>query len=138
MEHLAKGPTGTSNKILIVDDEVAIASFLGDLLSSRGYATSIFTSSEMALEHCRTNLADYGLIISDICMPNLTGDQFAQQIHSINKNMPIVLCSGYCDHTSKQELLENGIYEYLEKPINSSKLLKIINELQLEQRIETY
>lgn len=136
MTHLAESPSNAYKKILIVDDDAAVANFFDDLLRSRGYTTNIFTDSEAALAHCKTNLSDYGLIISDVCMPNLPGDLFAQQIHSINKNIPIILCSGYCSHTNKQTLLERGIYEFIDKPVNSSKLLKIINELQLGQNIE--
>jgi len=118
-------------RILIVDDNEALAEYFSDFLTSNGFNTTVFNCSQTALDYCKINLHQYKLVMSDICMPNMTGDQFAKEILSIDPNMPIILCSGYMDHISEEQLLNIGIKHFMEKPINSSKLLTIIGELNL-------
>lgn len=119
-------------KVLIIDDDAAIANYFSDLLASRGYHTTTFNDSVAALQHCESQLENYDLIISDVCMPDLPGDQLAMQLLKINPNKPIILCSGYTDHTSSQQLKQIGIPYFIEKPIDRSRLFKIIDELQLK------
>ena len=123
--------TAMTAKILIVDDNESVAEYFSDLLISNGFATTVFNSSNDALNYCKTNLHDYKLVISDICMPNMTGDQLAKEILNLDSDMPIILCSGYMEHISREQLLEIGIKNFMEKPINSAKLLTIIDELNL-------
>ena len=118
-------------KILIVDDNESVAEYFSDLLISNGFDTTVFNSSRDALNYCKTNLHHYKLVISDICMPNMTGDQLAKEILNLDSGMPIILCSGYMEHISREQLLDLGIKNFMEKPINSEKLLTIIGELNL-------
>lgn len=118
-------------KILIVDDNEPVAEYISDLLISHGFHTTIFTSSKHALDYCKANLQKYRLVISDICMPDMNGDQLAREILSLDSDMPIILCSGYVDHISKEQLLDIGIKEFMDKPIDSAKLLTIIGDLNL-------
>jgi len=118
-------------KILIIDDNEAVAEYFSELLKSNGFNTTVFNCSEKALAYCKSNLHRYQLVISDIRMPNINGDQLAKEILRLNPNMPIILCSGYMDHISRKQLLDIGIKDFMEKPINSSKLLTTIGELNL-------
>ena len=118
-------------KILIIDDNESVAEYFSDFLTSHGFQTTIFNSSKNALDYCKTNLHEYNLVISDICMPEISGDQLAKEILKLNSTMPIILCSGYFEHISKNELLNIGIHSFMEKPINSSKLLTVIGQLNL-------
>jgi len=110
-----------TSKILIVDDNESVAEYFSDFLISNGFETTVFNSSKAALNYCKENLHQYKLVISDICMPDITGDQLAKEILSLDSNMPIILCSGYMEHVSKEQLLNIGIKSFMDKPINSSK-----------------
>ena len=118
-------------KILIVDDDESLAEYFSDLLLSQGYETTVFNSSKAALNYCKTNLSDFNLVISDICMPEMQGDELAKEILSLKSDMPIILCSGYNEHTSRQQLLDLGVKNFMDKPVDSSKLLGVINDLKL-------
>lgn len=119
-------------KVLIIDDDTAVAGYFSDLLISRGYQTTTFNDSVAALQHCESRLDEYDLIISDVCMPGLPGDQLAMQLLKLNPNKPIILCSGYTDHTSSLQLKQIGIRYFIDKPVDRSRLFKIIDELQSE------
>jgi len=118
-------------KILIVDDDESLAEYFSDLLLSQGFETAVFNNSKAALNYCKTNLDDFSLVISDVCMPEMKGDELAKEILSLNSDMPIILCSGYTEHTSKQQLLDLGIKSFMDKPVDSAALLDVINNLKL-------
>lgn len=120
-----------TTKIMIVDDDKPLSEYFSTLLESNGYLTTVFNDSQAALNYCKSNLNDYSLVISDICMPHIQGNVLAREILNINPNMPIILCSGYCANISKQDLLDSGVKRFMDKPINSSILLKTIDELKL-------
>ena len=116
-------------RVLIVDDEELVAGYFSDLLLSVGCETTIFHDSHAALENFKMRLDDYDLVISDICMPNMTGDCLAEEILKLRPDMPIVLCSGYSPHVDKQKVLDLGVKEFMKKPIDSLKLVQIVSEL---------
>lgn len=123
-------PLGSSDfKVLIIDDEISMAQYLSDLMVSNGHETTIFNDSQKALEHAKSKLDDYNLVLSDVCMPNMTGDCLAEEILSIKPDMPVILCSGYAPHVDKQKLLERGVMAFMEKPVNTSRLLQIVGDL---------
>ena len=78
-----------SKSILLVDDEPDIVNLFKDLLKNRDYEVIGFTNPREALEHYKTNCAQYGLVISDIRMPGMTGFDFAKEYQK--KLMPLFL-----------------------------------------------
>jgi len=118
-------------RVLIVDDEELMAEYLSDLLLSVDCETTVFLDSQAALEFFKPRLNDYDLVVSDISMPVLNGERLAEEILNMRPDMPVVLCSGYAPHTDKNELLNMGIKEFIPKPIDSSKLLQIVDELKM-------
>lgn len=120
-----------SLRVLIVDDNESLAEYYSDLLTLNGCQTTVFYNSLDALADFKFKQNNYDLVLSDISMPDMNGDELALEILKVKPDIPIVLCSGFHPETTDQELLNLGIKEFLPKPIDSSKLLNIINELKL-------
>jgi len=120
-----------SLRVLIVDDNVSLAEYYSDLLTLNGCKTTVFNNSIDALTEFQFKLNNYDFVLSDISMPNMNGDELAVEMLKVKPEIPIVLCSGFHPETSDQELLDLGIRDFLPKPIDSSRLLDIINELKL-------
>jgi len=118
-------------RVLIVDDNESLAEYYSDLLTLNGCKTTVFNNSLEALSSFKFKQNNYDFVLSDISMPNMNGDELAVEMLKVNPNIPIVLCSGFHPQTTDQELLNLGIKDFLPKPIDSSKLLNIINELKL-------
>lgn len=116
--------------VLIVDDEEFVADYFSDLLLSRGCTTTVFYDSMAALDNFKSSINHYDLVLSDICMPNMDGEQLAKNILNIRPDMPIILCSGYTPYTGQKKLQEMGIKDFLPKPIESGRLLDIVEELR--------
>lgn len=116
-------------KVLIIDDEALMAEYFSDLLITKGCVTTVFNDSVAALEHLKSHKNSYSLVLSDINMPKLRGDDLAKEILNLYPDMPVILCSG--EYIDKNNLQAIGVKEFLQKPIDSTKLFQIINELKL-------
>jgi CheY-like chemotaxis protein len=69
------------------------------------------------------------MIITDMTMPRMTGIALAEAILSENKNIPIILCSGYNETITRSEIGAIGIQAFLEKPLDTHLLLRTIRTL---------
>jgi len=87
---LAKEP----RKILLVDDETAVLDVTTRMLEMLGYKVTATSSSVNALDLFRTDPDQFDLVITDMTMPNMTGDELASKIMKIRPGMPVILYSG--------------------------------------------
>jgi nitrogen-specific signal transduction histidine kinase len=106
-----------SERILFVDDEVPIADMSRQRLSMLGYKVTTVNSSRQALEHLAQAPEDYDLMITDMTMPRMSGDQLAIEVKKIKPDIPIILCTGYSKKISKERARAMGIDAFLMKPI---------------------
>ncbi|NOX08421.1 MAG: PAS domain S-box protein [Gammaproteobacteria bacterium] len=113
-------------RILVVDDEVALAEFIAEVLGHHGYRVHLEYDSKSALNHFSHHIDDYDLLIADQDMPYMTGIELAQEVLALRGNIPVILMTGYSD---KQYEGVQGIDSVLYKPFQSSDLLKNIDKL---------
>jgi DNA-binding NtrC family response regulator len=116
---------------MVVDDEVDIVSVFKRSLELRGYEVFAFTNPLLALEHLKTNVDRYGLLISDVRMPIMNGLDFAKEAQKISLHLPIVIMSAF-SMTDLHIPAELKIAELLEKPITINKLAQLV--LKYNQR----
>ena len=116
-----KLPGGDEN-ILFVDDEPSIAK-LGKLnLRNLGYNAVSSTDPVEALKWIEAEPHRFDLVISDVAMPAMTGDQMIKKILEIRPDMPTIICTGYSARMSEEEAYESGINAFLMKPLKKSDL----------------
>lgn len=120
--------SGLGQLIWVVDDEPAVARYLGELLEDWGYRARLFNdpSDLLAAFQIETNHVD--LVLTDQTMPGLTGLALAQQLHSLRPSLPIILCSGYTDSISQSEVLQHEIRRYFTKPLNPAELRECLEK----------
>lgn len=121
-------PTGME-RILLVDDEAPIAKMGSQILERLGYLVTTRTSSVEAIELFRSKSNDFDLIITDMTMPNMTGDELAVELMDIRPDIPVILCSGYSKKISDNMAEEIGIKAFVYKPIVKSDLAKIVRKV---------
>ena len=114
------------NKILIVDDEKSIHSYLRRKLSKLGYSIYIAEDGEEALTQAFSHLPD--IILLDIKMPKLNGIEVCKRLKSDDqtKHIPILMLSAKAQSEEIEEGLEAGADKYLCKPISFPDILKEI------------
>jgi PAS domain S-box-containing protein len=88
-----------NERILLVDDEASIVSIYQRMLERLGYRIISRTSSTEALELFRASPESFDLVITDKAMPEMTGELLARQIMSIRRDIPIILCTGFSEHS---------------------------------------
>ncbi len=125
-------------RILLVDDEQQIIDYEVQALEKAGYVTFSTTSSKEAIKLFQGRKQSFDLIITDMAMPELTGLQLFEQIRKIDKETPVLLCSGYSEHVSAQSAAKLGLTGYLAKPFTAEQLLnEVYRILNATQDIET-
>ena len=118
-----------SGRVLFVDDEEAVAR-LGELMLARlGYNTVVTSSSLEALETFKADPEGFDLIITDMAMPSMNGVTLAREIHSINQDTPIILCTGYSDQIDEAKAKDIGVNRLLLKPLSLHEVSQVLHEL---------
>ena len=116
-----------SKSILLVDDDYDIVNLFKDLLENRNYEVTGFTNPLEALEHYKTNWERYGLVISDIRMPGMTGFDLLKNIKKIDATICFFLMSAYdtIDFSELEVIKRDG---FIQKPIRIKELLSTIEK----------
>lgn len=120
------------NKVWIIDDEFIIRDSLSQLLSIEGYEVEAFESGSQALT--KLNSAFSGVIISDINMPAMSGNELLTAIQAIDMDIPVIMLTGYADVKLAVNSLHQGAYDFFEKPINE-QLLESVKRASEKRRL---
>ena len=121
-------PYGTE-RILFVDDEPMLIDLGEQLLKSLGYEVTTRTSSTDALELFRKQPDQFDLVITDMTMPNMTGDILTRELLKIRPDIPVILCTGFSSKISKEKAKEIGIRAFVMKPILRRTIAETVREV---------
>jgi signal transduction histidine kinase/DNA-binding response OmpR family regulator len=121
-------PTGHEH-ILLIDDEQALVDMGKEMLEYLGYQVETLTSSVDALELFCADPFRFDLVITDLTMPNITGDKLAMELRRIRADIPIVICTGYSERLLEERIKVAGIGAFVMKPILMAKLARAIREV---------
>jgi PAS domain S-box-containing protein len=115
--------------ILLVDDEEPIMRLEKQILERLGYHVTSRISSVDALAAFKANPEAFDLVITDMAMPNMTGDQFARILLSMRTDLPIIICTGFSERITQEKAAAFGIKGLLKKPIVKSELARMIRKV---------
>jgi PAS domain S-box-containing protein len=117
---------GGHERVLFVDDEQGIVEIGQKILEHLGYEVVSRTSSVEALELFRMNPDRFDVVITDMTMPNMTGDKMAQEMLRIRPGIPLILCTGFSENISQEKAQALGIREFVMKPLVMQDLANAI------------
>jgi two-component system cell cycle sensor histidine kinase/response regulator CckA len=115
--------------ILLVDDETPILDSGKAFLEDLGYEVDVSTCPVDALELVQTNPDKYHLVITDMIMPKMSGENLAKAIKKDRPDIPILLWTGYSENINADTIAEAGVSEVLLKPITLSHLANTIQKV---------
>jgi len=121
-------PTG-NERILFIDDEPALAEIGKQTLETLGYDVTTRTSSIEALELFKTGPDRFDLVITDMTMPNMTGDILAGELMRIRPEILVILCTGYSARVNEQQALAMGIRAFVWKPVMTREIATTVREV---------
>ena len=127
-EELAKPLPMGYERILMVDDEQPLVEIGKQMLERLGYSVATRTSSIEALELFKANPHRFDLVITDIVMPNMSGDKLAEKMMDIRADIPVILCTGYSEKFTRQEAADMGIRSFLMKPLVMKDLADTVRQ----------
>ena len=124
-------PTG-NEKILFVDDENSIVKLGRQRFERLGYKVEATTDPTEALTLFQSKPDYFDLVITDMTMPDMTGDKLAEKLLGIRSDIPIILCTGFSEKIDESRAKAMGIADYIEKPFGKRdfafKVRKVLNE----------
>jgi CheY-like chemotaxis protein len=121
-------PTGTE-RILFVDDDESIVKVAEKMLKRMGYKVESNTNPIKALELFRAAPDDYDLVITDMTMPNITGDKLAKELMKVSPDIPVILFTGHSECITEEKAKGFGIQAFLMKPVIQPELAKVIRKV---------
>jgi PAS domain S-box-containing protein len=121
-------PTGDET-ILFVEDEPALAKLGQAFLENHGYRVETFIDPVSALEQFSKNPDQFDLVITDMAMPKMTGDQLVRKMMDIRKGMPSIICTGYSETFSKTDAQQLGVRAFLIKPVDKAMLITTVRSV---------
>jgi CheY-like chemotaxis protein len=97
-----------------------------ETLTSLGYLVTATTSSNKALALFRENPALFDMLISDVTMPEMTGEKLVSQIKAIRGDLPVILLTGYSDRLQGETSESLGVEGLMYKPLKRAGLAEAI------------
>ena len=117
-----KVPTG-SEKILVVDDEAAVRAIIQRSLEHLGYTVEVAKGGQEALERFQMS-RDFRLVIVDMIMPHMAGDEVFFSLQQIDPNVPVLIASGYASDSRTRAVLDAGGLGFIQKPFSVEELAR--------------
>jgi len=121
-------PTG-NERILIVDDEESMVDIGRKRLERLGYQVEARTDPVEALDLFRADPDQFDLVITDMTMPHIAGDNLVKEILKIRPDMPTILCTGFSEKIDEEKAKKIGVREYIDKPFDQGKLSRLVRKV---------
>jgi putative nucleotidyltransferase with HDIG domain len=109
-----------NTKVLFVDDEESILEIATEYFSEKGYSVITANNGRQAVEILNSEKID--CCFTDINMPEMNGLEFAEEMRKIDNTIPIIVMTGYPSLENTIKTLQNGVVDFLIKPINLNQM----------------
>ncbi len=117
-----------SGNLLIVDDEKELCEILSEMLSDYGYKINTAMDGVQALEYYRKHSKDVDLVIIDMNLPRMNGKECFIAMKAINPRIKAILSTGFSLNEETENILDEGVMEFIQKPFEISQLVKLISK----------
>ncbi len=111
-------------KILITDDDIDLRELLTEAVGNWGYKTSVAKNGEEALKKLRMERFD--MVITDLMMPGMDGLALLKKIRELDKEILVIIITGYATIETAVKAIEEGAYDYIAKPFRLDELMIVI------------
>ncbi len=118
-------------RILIVDDDPDVCEYLQKFLVRDGYDVNTISDPLLVLGELKENA--YQIIILDLKMPGMSGEELLRQIRAIDSDICIIIYTGYPTVDSAVETMKHQVFDYIKKPFNIEDFRAVIRKAVLEK-----
>lgn len=121
---VAKPPQSTT--LLVIDDDDAVRQAIIGMLKPQNVRVLAAAGGRQGLALYKQHQAEIGLVILDIVMPDMDGEETLHHLRQINPRLPVILSSGYDEKEAAKRLVDNVSTGFLQKPYRAPALLKMV------------
>jgi two-component system, NtrC family, response regulator HydG len=122
-----------STHILLVDDDERLRNAAGKVLVAAGHQIVSAASGQEAMEKLKQDAV--ALVISDLRLPDLDGIELLKRVREIQPGVEVVMITGHASIEKAVEAMRLGAYDFIEKPLESTALLKTVAKAMEKQRL---
>ncbi len=119
----APGRSVLRGTALVVDDEEAVRSVAATVLELHGATVLVAASGEEALDLLRTHDAAISVVLLDMTMPGIGGEETLRRMRMRNARQPVIVMSGYSETETMQRCADLGVVRFIQKPFEIETLL---------------
>jgi PAS domain S-box-containing protein len=119
---------GKGEHILFIEDEPSVIQVGQAMLEHNGYQVSTAETGHEATEIFNQNKDNIDLVLSDVVLPDINGIDLIEKFHKIDKDLPVILCSGYTEKKSHRSVINEKGFAFIQKPFTIKEVLTRIRE----------
>lgn len=124
---------GSGELVLVIDDEEMVREGMAEILGSASLRVLTAANGETGLQLLREHQDKIRLILLDLAMPGMTGEDTFHEILAINSDIPVILVSGYSEAHVMARFMDRGLAGFVQKPYTADSLLQ-----QVQVHLNTY
>jgi CheY-like chemotaxis protein len=126
---------GRGERVLYIDDDVAIVFLTGRILERLGYQVTGCEGSQEGLKAFRAAPDKFDVVVTDLSMPGMSGFDVVRELRSMRTDIPVLMTSGYVRPEDREAAHQLGIRDVILKPNTVEELGESLHRLFQELRI---
>ncbi|HEX6563151.1 MAG TPA: sigma-54 dependent transcriptional regulator [Chthoniobacterales bacterium] len=120
-------------KILLIEDDSAIADGLQRVLARNGYEVTVLLRGDEGLK--RAGRDHFDVVLTDFKLPGLSGLELVAQLHAVKPLLPVIVMTAHGSTETAIEATKLGAYDYILKPFDVEELLDLVNQAAATSRL---
>jgi DNA-binding NtrC family response regulator len=121
--------------VLIIDDEKHLCALFTDILARENIEVQSANTAKAGLEILADEANEFGVVFSDVKLPDLNGIEVLKEIKRRRPQMPVVMVTGHASKETAVEAMRLGAYDYLSKPFNVNDVTSIARRAMERSRL---
>jgi len=126
---IAGVPHQRKHSILVVDDEPMALELLHGVLTDAGYEVAVAQSGFESLDRFRRDAHAYDLILMDLSMPLMDGEETFERLRQMSSTVNVVLMAGFVDSGRLEKMMNNGLSGFVGKPFAPVEILAVVTSV---------
>jgi DNA-binding NtrC family response regulator len=115
-------------RTLIAEDNEDMRDLIQEVLEDAGYETLAAANGRQALAHIEKENEVIDLVITDVRMPEMTGDELLAKVRELRAEAPVIVITAFGSVEQAVEMVKAGAYQYLTKPFDNREMLRLVEE----------
>lgn len=117
-----------SGRVLVADDEPIVRDVTARMLASMGFSVDVVCDGRAAIERFQSDPDSYRLVLLDLTMPRMDGEETFADLRRIRPTVPVILMSGFTEQDAVSRFIGKGLAGFIAKPFRRQELLDRVKE----------